>query len=138
MSQGAKQRLHLAVLCSQLGLWNRVIEGPPATQFLRNSSPYATKGSVHADCSHASPRRCAPALLLSLISVNGVIVIKNRVGFNAGWGRGDSVGYLPRSLPFFLAIAIPSRVCAEMRSASNSATIAKTLSRSRPVGLSGS
>jgi hypothetical protein len=47
-------------------------------------------------------------------------------------------GCLPRSRPLALATFIPSRVRIRIRSVSNSATIASTLSSSRPTGSVGS
>jgi len=49
-----------------------------------------------------------------------------------------SLGLRPRSLPAALAIAMPSRVRALIRSASNSATMPSTLNSSRPTGSVGS
>jgi len=49
-----------------------------------------------------------------------------------------NLGLRPRSLPAALAIAMPSRVRARIRSASNSATMPRTLNKSRPTGPVGS
>jgi hypothetical protein len=46
-----------------------------------------------------------------------------------------SFGGLPRSRPLALATFMPSLVLILMRSDSNSAIMAKTLSRSRPIGV---
>ena len=51
---------------------------------------------------------------------------------------GVSLGCSPFRRPLALAIFMPSRVRARMRSASNSAIIARTLNSSRPTGSVGS
>lgn len=51
---------------------------------------------------------------------------------------GREFGLFQRSLPLALATAMPSRVLIRIRSASNSATMPRTLNSSRPTGSSGS
>lgn len=51
---------------------------------------------------------------------------------------GGSLGFFPWSRPLALATAMPSLARDLMRSDSNSATIARTLNRSRPTGSVGS
>ena len=50
----------------------------------------------------------------------------------------DSLGCLPRNFPLARAMAIPSRVRMRMRSASNSAKVARILKNIFPVGSPGS
>ena len=51
---------------------------------------------------------------------------------------GESLGRLPRSLPFALATAMPSRVRIRSRSTSNSAKVARMLKNILPMGSVGS
>ena len=52
--------------------------------------------------------------------------------------RSESLGCLPRSLPLERAMAMPSRVRWRIRSASNSAKVARMLKKSLPIGSVGS
>ena len=52
--------------------------------------------------------------------------------------RSDSLGCLPRNFPLARAMAMPSRVRMRMRSASNSAKVARILKNSFPIGSPGS